>query len=216
MPDGYGEFARVIYVKIAVQTAWMWPSVISGTGGQIAGHKESKPRQAQKHDKERRGKHGMNGAGTAGAGDQHQQHMRTALTMAERSLAAGGAPVGACLIRDGQLVARAGNAVAANLDVTAHAEIELIRQACRELNTLSLADCQLYVTVQPCAMCLAACHYAGITDIYFGAGIEAMHRVTGNELAVGMQNADASGPLLTGGILAQACEALIERWSAIR
>ena len=155
----------------------------------------------------------MNGAGTAGAGDQHQQHMRTALKMAERSLAAGGAPVGACLIRDGQLVGQAGNAVVANLDITAHAEIELIRQACRDLKTLSLSGCQLYVTVQPCAMCLAACHYAGISEVFFGATIESVQRVTGNELAADSSQQSASDVQLTGGILAAECEALIESWS---
>ena len=69
--------------------------------------------------------------------------------------------MGACLVKEGQVIARAHNAVIADLDITAHAEICVLREACREQRTLSLVDCILYVTVEPCAMCLAASFYAG-------------------------------------------------------
>ena len=158
----------------------------------------------------------MNGAKTAGAGE-HQQFMRKALAMAERGMAAGGAPVGACLVRDGVVVGLAQNAVVASLDITAHAEIVVIREACRELQTLSLAGARLYVTVEPCAMCLAACHYAGITEIFFGADIAAMHAVTGSELSTDNNSAGGAqpSPEITGGVLASECIAMLNAWRPV-
>ena len=67
-----------------------------------------------------------------------EQFMRVALTMAERGMAAGGPPVGACLVRDTEVIASAHNAVISDLDVTAHAEVAVIRSACRELRALDL------------------------------------------------------------------------------
>jgi tRNA(Arg) A34 adenosine deaminase TadA len=158
----------------------------------------------------------MNGADTTATGE-HQQFMRIALTMAERGVAAGGAPVGACVVRSGVVVSRGQNSVVANLDVTAHAEIVVIRDACRELQTLSLPDCQLYVTVEPCAMCLAACTYAGISHVYFGAGIDAMHAITGNELPsnLNLGSGKLKVPQLTGGVLADECAALLHAWRPV-
>ena len=124
----------------------------------------------------------MKAAGKTGA-DEHQRFMRIALQMAERGLAAGGAPVGACLVHEGVVVSKAQNAVVANLDVTAHAEVVVIRKACRVLQSLQLANCTLYVSVEPCAMCFAASHYAGISEIVFAADIKTMQALTGNELS---------------------------------
>jgi tRNA(Arg) A34 adenosine deaminase TadA len=157
----------------------------------------------------------MNGAWTAGTGD-HQQFMRIALTMAERGMAAGGAPVGACLVRDGNVVARAQNAVVAHVDITAHAEVEVIRLACRDAQSLSLAECCLYVTVEPCAMCIAASHYAGIREIVFGADIAVMNQFTHNELTAADFGAGMAAPALTGGVLAEECAALVRQWGGMQ
>ena len=93
--------------------------------------------------------------------------------------------------------------------------MRVIRAACRQLRRLDLSDCTLYVTVEPCQMCLTACHYAGIDAVIFGAPIEAMHAVTGNEIG---SDRDAghdcpSSMRLEGGCLAAECRALIETWS---
>ena len=131
---------------------------------------------------------------------------------------AGEPPVGACLVADGRIVATLGNAVIGELDITAHAEMRVIREACRQLRRLNLSGCILYVTVEPCRMCLTACHYAGIDQVIFGASIEAMNAVTGNELARDRDggNDDESSLHLEGGCLAEECRALIETWSGAR
>ena len=131
-------------------------------------------------------------------------------------MAAGGAPVGACLVRNGVVVSRGQNSVVASLDITAHAEMVVIREACRDLQVLSLADCQLYVTLEPCAMCMAACAYAGIAQVYFGAGIDIMHAITANEVPAIQSSASGGAhmPDVTGGILEAECIALLQAWSS--
>ncbi|MDP6437842.1 MAG: nucleoside deaminase [Gammaproteobacteria bacterium] len=144
-----------------------------------------------------------------------EQFMRVALTMAERGMAAGGPPVGACLVRGTEVVASGHNAVISDLDVTAHAEVAVIRSACRELRTLDLAGCALFVTVEPCLMCLAASYYAGINEICYGASLEDMQAVTGAELSAPVSQVFADqpdAPRITGGILDADCRALLETW----
>ena len=138
--------------------------------------------------------------------------MREALAIARRGLLAGEPPVGACILEDGRVVASAHTAVIAGPDSTAHAEILALRAACQHARTPWLSGCELYVTVEPCAMCLAAIHYAGIERVWFGAGLEAMQSVTGREL----RGVVPEGLLLTGGVLADECCALLRDWSAAR
>jgi tRNA(adenine34) deaminase len=141
--------------------------------------------------------------------------MRQALECARRSMAAGGPPVGACLVRDGAVLAAAQNAVIQDLDVTAHAEMGVLRAACRAERTLVLTGCDLYVTVEPCAMCLTAAFYAGVRGIYFGAPVRALQAITGHELAVqatALFGTVAAAPTLTGGILAADCIELLTVW----
>jgi len=145
-----------------------------------------------------------------------EHFMRVALSMGERGMAPGGPPVGACLVREGTAVAKGHNAVIGELDVTAHAEIVVIRDACRALRSLRLNDCTLFVTVQPCPMCLAACYYAGITEIVYGDSIEAMQAITQGELCVSPAELFAGRseqPMITGGVLADECHALLTRWN---
>ena len=138
--------------------------------------------------------------------------MRAALAVAQRGRLAGEPPVGACVVQDGQVIASAHTAVIAGPDATAHAEILAVRAACRHHRTPLLNDCELYVTVEPCPMCLAACHYAGITRVYYGAGLAAMQAITGRELAAPVP----TGIVLTGGVLAGECAALLAEWAASR
>jgi guanine deaminase len=153
------------------------------------------------------------------AAAQREQFMRVALDMAGRGMASGGPPVGACLVRDGAVLAKSHNCVIGELDVTAHAEIVVIREACRVLRNLSLAGCSLYVTVQPCPMCLSACHYAGISEIIYGASINAMHAITGTELCVAPAElfaGRAEQPLIAGGVLSAESQDLMTQWGANR
>lgn len=145
-----------------------------------------------------------------------EQFMRVAIEQARRSMAAGGPPVGACLTQNNRVIARAQNSVIAQLDVSAHAEIVLLRDACRELRSLDLSGCDMYVTVEPCLMCFSACSYAGIGAIFFGAAISSMQRYTGNEICVSRDRLPERDeyPELHGGLLAESCTILVDEWGA--
>ena len=97
-------------------------------------------------------------------------HMETALNEARLAAARGEVPVGAVLVRpDGRSPIAAGNRMRELSDPTAHAELLVIRQACIELGSDRLPDCDLYVTLEPCTMCAAAISFARIRRLYFGA-----------------------------------------------
>lgn len=95
--------------------------------------------------------------------------MQIALTEAEAAAARGEIPVGAVLLRGGEVIAQAGNRTRELLDPTAHAEVLVIREACRVLGQERLTGCDLYVTLEPCPMCAAAISNARIGRLYYGA-----------------------------------------------
>lgn len=96
--------------------------------------------------------------------------MDLALEEADRARALGEVPIGAVIVdAGGQLLASAGNRTLALRDPTAHAELLAIREACAKLGSERLVDCDLYVTLEPCAMCAAAISFARIRRLYFGA-----------------------------------------------
>ncbi|WP_183946167.1 nucleoside deaminase [Sphingomonas sp. BK580] len=95
--------------------------------------------------------------------------MRQALDAARDAAARGEVPVGAVVVRGGQLVAVAANAPRALRDPTAHAEMLAIRAAARALGRDRLEDCDLWVTLEPCAMCAGAIAHARIARLYYGA-----------------------------------------------
>jgi tRNA(adenine34) deaminase len=95
--------------------------------------------------------------------------MTIALDEARGAGARGEVPVGAVIVRGGDVIARAGNRIVADRDPTAHAELLAVRAAARALNSERLSDCDLYVTLEPCAMCAAAMSFARIRRLYYGA-----------------------------------------------
>jgi tRNA(adenine34) deaminase len=95
--------------------------------------------------------------------------MSIALDEARAAGARGEVPVGCVIAREGKIIARAGNRTLGQTDPTAHAELLAIRQAAAALGSERLADCDLYVTLEPCAMCAAAMSFARIRRLYFGA-----------------------------------------------
>jgi tRNA(adenine34) deaminase len=95
--------------------------------------------------------------------------MQIALEEARAAQARGEVPVGCVIVREGAVIARAGNRTLADKDPTAHAELLAIRQAAAMLKSERLSDCDLYVTLEPCAMCAAALSFARIKRLYFGA-----------------------------------------------
>lgn len=98
--------------------------------------------------------------------------MRAALEAARRAADAGEVPVGAVIVRDGAIIATAANAPRRLNDPTAHAEMLAIREAARLLGRDRLDDCDLWVTLEPCAMCAGAISHARIARLYYGAGDE--------------------------------------------
>ncbi len=92
-----------------------------------------------------------------------------ALDEARAAGAAGEVPVGCVIVREGAVIARAGNRTLADADPTAHAELVAIRKAAAALGSERLTECDLYVTLEPCAMCAAAIAFARIRRLYYGS-----------------------------------------------
>jgi tRNA(adenine34) deaminase len=101
--------------------------------------------------------------------DSAPTFMELALAEARAAAAAGEVPVGCVVVRAGSVIARAGNRTLADRDPTAHCEMLAIRSAARALGSERLTDCDLYVTLEPCAMCAAAISFARIRRLYYGA-----------------------------------------------
>ena len=95
--------------------------------------------------------------------------MEAAMDEAKAAAARGEVPIGAVIVRDGEIIAAAGNRTLELRDPTAHAEMLVIRAACRELASERLPDCDLYVTLEPCPMCSAAISFARIRRLYYAA-----------------------------------------------
>jgi tRNA(adenine34) deaminase len=98
-----------------------------------------------------------------------QSFMDDALSEARAADEAGEVPVGCVVVREGKIIARAANRTLRDRDPTAHAEMLAIRQAATALGSERLTDCDLYVTLEPCAMCAAALSFARIRRLYYGA-----------------------------------------------
>lgn len=95
--------------------------------------------------------------------------MREALLLAGETAKAGGVPVGALIVQNGEIIARGANAPSSAHDPTAHAEIVAIRAAANRLGSDRLTDCDLWVTLEPCAMCAGAIAHARIRRLYYAA-----------------------------------------------
>jgi len=95
--------------------------------------------------------------------------MDLALKAAENAGKSGEVPIGCVIVRGQEVIATAGNQTLTDRDPTAHAEVLAIRQAAERLGTERLIDCDLYVTLEPCAMCAGAISFARIRRLYYGA-----------------------------------------------
>lgn len=154
---------------------------------------------------------------TAGSGPAgpDERFMRRAVEAARRGIDEGQTPFGACVVRGGEAVACEHNVVWATTDITAHAEIHAIRRACRELGTVDLSGGVIYTTCEPCPMCFAACHWARLDRIVYGASIADARQAGFNELTISnreMKRRGGSSVELVGGVLREACVDLFRRW----
>src|SRR3984957_8332615 len=141
--------------------------------------------------------------------------MRQALQLAAQAQQCAEVPVGAVLVRDGQVIATGRNCPIASHDPTAHAEIEALRAGGKALGSYRLADTTLYVTLEPCAMCAAAIVHARVRRLVFGAwdpragaagSIVDIFRLAGLNHRVDV----------FGGVLSEECGAQLQRFFARR
>ena len=139
--------------------------------------------------------------------------MREALVQAGRAAVADEVPVGAVVVRDGELVGAGHNQPSGAHDPTAHAEIVALRNAARNLKNYRLCGTTLYVTLEPCLMCAGAIIKARVERVVFGAFDEKAGAAgsTANLLQTPLANHQCQ---LTAGVLKEECAALLERFFA--
>ncbi|WP_278588287.1 tRNA adenosine(34) deaminase TadA [Limosilactobacillus pontis] len=99
----------------------------------------------------------------------HQKYMRAAIVEAHQAQLLGEVPIGAVIVHDGKIIARGHNMREKFQDVTYHAEMLAIMEACAAMGSWRLEDCDLYVTLEPCIMCSGAIVNARIKNVYYGA-----------------------------------------------
>lgn len=97
-----------------------------------------------------------------------EDFMREAIKLSIKNVEKDGGPFGAVIVKDGKIIAKGVNRVTANIDPTAHAEINAIREAAQKLGTFDLSGCEIYSSCEPCPMCLGAIYWARLDKIYFG------------------------------------------------
>jgi len=139
---------------------------------------------------------------------EDQAFMRRALREAERAAREQEVPVGAVVVRDGQVVARAHNRPIHLNDPTAHAEVLALRKAARKLGNYRLAGCDLYVTIEPCAMCAGAIIQGRLRRVFFGAQ-DPKAGASGSALTV-LNHPQLNHQVeVVGGVLAEDCTRLL-------
>lgn len=139
--------------------------------------------------------------------------MREALRLAEQASALGEVPVGALLVRNGQVIGRGFNQPVSSHDPTAHAEIRALREAGQVVANYRLPDTTLYVTIEPCTMCLGAIIHARVERIVFGAPEPRYGAlVSGQKL---LESAPFNHlPVVQGGVLENECASLMKQFFA--
>lgn len=145
----------------------------------------------------------------------NEDFMRLAIEEARKNLKRmEGGPFGACIVKNGRVLAVAGNTVLKE-DATAHAEINAIRTASRKIKNFDLSGCSIYSTTEPCPMCFSAIHWAKIKTIYYGTGIKDAERIGFNELSItniDMKRLGKSKIKIFRGVLLKECLGLFRDW----
>ncbi|MHB0985521.1 MAG: tRNA adenosine(34) deaminase TadA [Sulfuricella sp.] len=141
--------------------------------------------------------------------------MRHALTLAREAGDAGEVPVGAVVVKEGEIVGRGFNAPISRHDPTAHAEITALRAAAERLGNYRLPGCSLYVTLEPCAMCMGAIFHARIARVVFGAA-DPKTGACGSVIDLAAEARLNHHAEVTGGVLAGECGGLLSGFFAQR
>jgi tRNA(Arg) A34 adenosine deaminase TadA len=145
----------------------------------------------------------------------HEFYMQLALDKAKEGVDNGQSPFGACIVKNGKVIACDHNSVWQSTDITAHGEIHTIREANKKLNSIDLSGCIIYSTCEPCPMCFTAIHWARIDKIYYGARIEDAKKFGFNELIVSnemMKELGKSKVEIKGDFMREKCIELFEYW----
>ena len=145
------------------------------------------------------------------AGMTRDEIMRAAIEQAQLGLAAGEVPIGAVLVVHDEIVSRAFNQPIGSVDPTAHAEILVLRDAARRLGNYRLTDATVYVTVEPCLMCVGALVHARVREVVYGAAEPKTGALVSTTRALDSPGLNHRFEFV-GGILEDECRELIQRF----
>ena len=137
--------------------------------------------------------------------------LREALALAEAAAREGEVPVGAVVVKDGEVIGRGSNRPIGSNDPTAHAEIVALREAAARLGNYRLTGCELFVTLEPCAMCVGAMLHARLARVVFGAS-DPKTGACGGAVALSGEAKLNHQTAFEGGVLADECGALLRRF----
>jgi tRNA(adenine34) deaminase len=141
--------------------------------------------------------------------------MREALSLAFEAAAAGEVPVGAVVVKDGAVVGRGHNRPVAGRDPTAHAEVMALRDAAERIGNYRLAECMLYVTLEPCAMCAGAIMNARIRRVVYGAA-DPKSGACGSVVDLFAENRLNHHATVVGGVLAEEAAKMLQDFFSAR
>jgi tRNA(adenine34) deaminase len=141
--------------------------------------------------------------------------MQGALALAANAAENGEVPVGALVLRDGEIIGRGQNSMITRNDPTAHAEILALRDAAQRIRNYRLVDCELYVTLEPCVMCAGAMMHARIARVFFGAS-DPKTGACGSVVNLFAEQRLNHHAQVTGGMLADACAQQLKEFFALR
>lgn len=138
--------------------------------------------------------------------------MKLAYKMAQKAYKKDEVPVGAVIEKDGKIIAKAYNKREHSKDATNHAEILAIKKACKKIRDFRLSGCSIFVTLEPCAMCMGAILNARIDNLYFGAYANKPNVLTSQDIN---NNSGLNHQTnIVGGIMSEQCEGLIKQYFA--
>jgi tRNA(adenine34) deaminase len=140
--------------------------------------------------------------------DIHAQFMQVALDLAKQAAINGEVPVGAIVVKDGEIIGRGSNAPISLSDPSAHAEIQALRDAAKTMNNYRLIDCTLYVTLEPCVMCTGAIQHARIAKLVYGAS-DPKTGACGSVVNLMSENKLNHHTEVLGGVMAEECGKLL-------
>jgi tRNA(adenine34) deaminase len=144
-----------------------------------------------------------------------EMFMREALSLARRAAAAGEVPVGAVVVKDGAVIGRGHNRPVSGRDPTAHAEVIALRDAAQNVGNYRLADCSLYVTLEPCAMCAGAIMHARIGRVIYGTA-DPKSGACGSVVNLFAEDRLNHHATVIGGVLAEEAARLLQDFFAAR